>query len=260
MYQPKFYHELNYIDYFWCDGNCYARQNCKYSLEGLRADVPTALSQVKNSSIFGAYKSYQKNMDLYRDSVTYSTGDWNGIRLDLQMMIVEREKPRAIHLNPSLLRCPGVVSGKLALATPTFCRQFALYSFALLLYQFVMLVHLQSPDYLGAPGFPPDHPDAGPHLAAHSVGLRGGVKGCIRYCFSATKQSARIFKRAGRLPVSHNSAYFPQPRLVVTHTRSFSLPRSICNRWSFSYPAFYRESFDLSRQFIIKYLKGLGKA
>lgn len=76
MYYPKFHCELNHIEYFWCDGKCYTRRNCKFTIEGLRADVPAGLSQVKNSTILGHYKSCLRKMDLYRNGVTYGTGEW----------------------------------------------------------------------------------------------------------------------------------------------------------------------------------------
>ena len=42
MYYPKFHCELNHIEYFWCDGKSWTRRNCKYSIEGLREDIPKA--------------------------------------------------------------------------------------------------------------------------------------------------------------------------------------------------------------------------
>ena len=43
MYYPKFYCELNHIEYFWCDGKSWTRRHCQYTLEGLREDIPKAL-------------------------------------------------------------------------------------------------------------------------------------------------------------------------------------------------------------------------
>lgn len=43
------------------------KKNYKYSSEGLRKDIPKAITQVKESTLFRYYKSYFiKKMDLYR--------------------------------------------------------------------------------------------------------------------------------------------------------------------------------------------------
>ena len=65
LFYPKFYYELNHIEYFWCDGKNWTRRNYKYSIEGLKEDVPKALEQVKNFTILGHYKSCFKKIELY---------------------------------------------------------------------------------------------------------------------------------------------------------------------------------------------------
>ena len=47
LYYPKFHCELNHIEYFWCHGKRDARENCDYSMEGLRQHVPDALAKVQ---------------------------------------------------------------------------------------------------------------------------------------------------------------------------------------------------------------------
>jgi hypothetical protein len=39
MYYPKFHCELNHIEYFWCHSKWYARENCDYTIDGLRKTV-----------------------------------------------------------------------------------------------------------------------------------------------------------------------------------------------------------------------------
>ncbi len=75
-YYPKFPCELNHIEYFWYDKKSWTRRFCKYIIDGLREDVPKALSLVKSSTILGHYKSCFKKMDLYREKVAYGTDEW----------------------------------------------------------------------------------------------------------------------------------------------------------------------------------------
>ena len=69
MYYPKFHCELNHIEYFWCDKKSWTRRHCKYTLDGLREDVPNALKHVKGSTILEHYKSCLKKIDLSREKV-----------------------------------------------------------------------------------------------------------------------------------------------------------------------------------------------
>ena len=76
MYYPKFYFELNHIEYFRYDGKSWTWRNCKYTIKRLRKDVSKILSLLKSSTILGYYKNYLKKMDLYREKVIYGTGKW----------------------------------------------------------------------------------------------------------------------------------------------------------------------------------------
>ena len=40
IFYPKFHCELNFIERFWCSAKHYARENCEYSLKGLRRSLP----------------------------------------------------------------------------------------------------------------------------------------------------------------------------------------------------------------------------
>ena len=66
MYYPKYLCELNHIEHFWCSAKKWARENCNYSLEGLRRCVPQALASVSNHTMLAYYHKYGMKIDLYR--------------------------------------------------------------------------------------------------------------------------------------------------------------------------------------------------
>ncbi len=80
MYYPKSHYELNHIEYFRCDGKSWTRRHCKYTIDGLKEDVPKALSLVKSYTILGHYKSCLKKMDLYREKLVYGTDVWKKLK------------------------------------------------------------------------------------------------------------------------------------------------------------------------------------
>ena len=75
-YYPKFHCELNHIEYFWCQSKRYARQNCDYSIEGLRSTVPLSMQHVRTSTILANYKSCLRKIELYRVGIQYGTSEW----------------------------------------------------------------------------------------------------------------------------------------------------------------------------------------
>ena len=75
MYYPKFYYELNYIKLFLYNGKSWTCRYYKYTLDGLRKDVPKAFNHVKPFTILGHYKSCLKKMDLYREKVVNGTDE-----------------------------------------------------------------------------------------------------------------------------------------------------------------------------------------
>ena len=51
LFNPKFYCELNPIERYWCLAKLFARENCGYNFEALKAMVPEALASVSNASL-----------------------------------------------------------------------------------------------------------------------------------------------------------------------------------------------------------------
>ena len=76
MYYPKYHCELNHIEHFWCSAKKWARENCNYSLEGLRRCVPQVLASVTNYTILAYYHRCGQKMDLYREGIAYESSSW----------------------------------------------------------------------------------------------------------------------------------------------------------------------------------------
>ena len=73
IFYPKFYRELNYIERFWCAARWYARENCEYSLDGLRQLVPAVLESVSTASINRYYGYCARAIDAYSEWFKYGT-------------------------------------------------------------------------------------------------------------------------------------------------------------------------------------------
>jgi len=67
IFYPKFHCELNFIEHFWCSAKWYTRENCEYSLKGLRRVLPEALDSVTPATINCYYRRCMRTLGAYMD-------------------------------------------------------------------------------------------------------------------------------------------------------------------------------------------------
>ena len=65
LFYSKFHCELNFIERYWCRAKWFAKKNCGYNFEALKATVPEALASVSNASIRGFYRLALRAIDAY---------------------------------------------------------------------------------------------------------------------------------------------------------------------------------------------------
>ena len=65
----------SFIERYWCRAKWFARKNCGYDFEALKATVPKALASV-NASIRGFYRLAVRTIDAYSAGLSYGTEEF----------------------------------------------------------------------------------------------------------------------------------------------------------------------------------------
>ena len=93
IFYPKFHCELNFIERFWCSAKHYTRENCSYSLTGLRATIPAALKSVSTATINRYYNHCNNTIKAYSDGFVYGTSEFSEqIRYKSHRQVVDKSK------------------------------------------------------------------------------------------------------------------------------------------------------------------------
>ena len=73
IFYPKFHCELNFIERFWCAAKYYVRENCTYSIDGLRRTIPAAFKSISTATINRYYEHCSRTIDAYINGFQYGT-------------------------------------------------------------------------------------------------------------------------------------------------------------------------------------------
>ena len=76
LFYLKFHCELNFVERYWCQAEWFAREDCGYDFEALKAIVPEALASVSNASIRGFYRLAIRTIDAYSAGMQYGAEEF----------------------------------------------------------------------------------------------------------------------------------------------------------------------------------------
>ena len=64
------------MERYWCQAKWFAKENCEYDFEALKATVPEALASVTNASIYSLYRLAVRTIDAYSAGLCYGTEEF----------------------------------------------------------------------------------------------------------------------------------------------------------------------------------------
>ena len=92
IFYPKFHCELNFIERYWSGVKWWLRDNCQYSLAGLRENLPTGLHSVGSASINRHYNHCMRIIDAYADGNEYGTREFKERIYRSHRQVVDKTK------------------------------------------------------------------------------------------------------------------------------------------------------------------------
>jgi transposase len=91
-FYPKFHCELNFIERFWCTAKHYVRENCVYTLDGLRQTIPASFKSISTASINRLYRICSWVIDAYTHGYRYGTKKFVDHAYKSHRQVVDKSK------------------------------------------------------------------------------------------------------------------------------------------------------------------------
>jgi hypothetical protein len=82
----------NFFERFWCGAKWYTRENCEYTWESLKKNLPLALDSVSTATIHRYYKHCVRTLDAYIEGCTYGTREFTDSVYRGYRQVVDKSK------------------------------------------------------------------------------------------------------------------------------------------------------------------------